>query len=197
MTLYLVRHTKVNSPTGVCYGQSDIDVHSTFETEKSILISKLQKINFDKIYSSPLKRCTILAEAFINSHNKVSYDQRLVELNFGKWEGKIWSEIEKSEEAKLWFNDYMNTPCPGGESYIDLLTRVQDFLYDLKNKDFENKVLIICHGGTIRAFHTIIKKVSLQESFDLKIDYGQIVKMELNNSYINNYQCESRVKILS
>ena len=183
MTLYLVRHTKVDCPTGVCYGQSDIDVHSTFEAEKDMLISKLQYINFDKIYSSPSKRCAILAEAFTNSHNKVIYDQRLMELDFGKWEGKIWSEIEKSEEAKLWFNDYLNIQCPGGESYTDLLTRVQDFLNDLKNKDFGNKVLIICHGGTIRAFHTIIKKVSTQKSFDLKIDYGQMVKMGLNNSY--------------
>ena len=183
MILYLVRHTKVDCPTYICYGQSEVDVFKTFEVEKRILISKLQKINFNKIYSSPLKRCAILAETFTNSQNKVIYDQRLMELDFGKWEGKIWSEIEKSEEAKLWFNDYLNIRCPGGESYKDLLRRVQDFLNDLKKNNPGNKVLIICHGGIIRAFHTIINKINPQKAFDLKLDYGQVVKMELNSSF--------------
>ncbi|MCK5135219.1 MAG: alpha-ribazole phosphatase [Bacteroidales bacterium] len=181
MKLYLVRHTKVDCFAGVCYGQSEIEVNITFNVEKSMLAGKLQNIVFDKIYSSPLKRCAILAEAFTNSPEKVIYDQRLMELNFGKWEGKTWNEIEKSEEAKLWFNDYLNTPCPGGESYTDLLIRVQDFLTDLKKEDSGNNVLIICHGGTIRAFHAIINKVNPQKAFDLKLDYGQVVEIELKN----------------
>ena len=181
MKLYLVRHTKLDCPAGVCYGQSDIGVNISFEDEKEILAGKLQNIEFEKIYSSPLKRCAILAKAFTNSPEKVIYDKRLLELNFGKWEGKTWNEIEKSEEAKLWFNDYLNTPCPGGESYKDLLRRVQDFLNDLRKKDSGKNVLIICHGGTIRAFHAIINKVNPQKALDIKLDYGQVVEMELKN----------------
>jgi len=181
MKLYLVRHTKLDYPAGVCYGQSDIGVNISFEDEKEILTGKLQNIKFEKIYSSPLKRCAILAESFTNGPKKVIYDERLMELNFGKWDGKTWNEIEKSEEAKLWFNDYLNTQCPGGESYKDLLRRVQGFLNDLRKKDSGKNVLIICHGGTIRAFHAIINKVNPLKTFDLKLDYGQVVKMELKN----------------
>ena len=181
MKLYLVRHTKVDCPAGVCYGQSEIGVNITFEVEKNMLFEKLQNIEFEKIYSSPLKRCAILAEAFTNSPKKVIYDERLMELNFGKWEGKTWNEIEKSEETKHWFNDYLNTPCPGGESYTDLLKRVQNFINNLKKKDSGKNVLIICHGGTIRAFHAIINNVNPQRAFDLKLDYGQMVEMELIN----------------
>ena len=181
MKLYLVRHTKVDYPFGVCYGQLEIGVSNTFEIEKNMLAGKLQNIEFDKIYSSPLKRCAILAEAFTNSPEKVIYDEKLMELNFGKWEGRTWKKIEKSEEAKLWFNDYLNTQCPGGESYADLLIRVQDFINNLRKRDSEKIVLIICHGGTIRAFHAIINNVNPQKAFDLKLDYGQVVEMELNN----------------
>ena len=182
MMLYLVRHTKTDCPAGICYGQSDVDIHNTFEDEKNTLINKLQNIDFDKIYSSPLKRCAVLAEVFTDSPEKVIYDQRLMELDFGKWEGKAWNEIEKSEEAKLWFNDYLNTPCPGGESYTDLLRRVQDFINCLKKKDAGKTVLIICHGGTIRAFHTIINRVTPRKAFDLELDYGQVVEMEPDDS---------------
>ena len=181
MKLYLVRHTKVDYPAGVCYGQSEIDVNNTFEVEKNMIAGELQNIEFDKIYSSPLKRCAILAEAFTNSTKKVIFDERLMELNFGKWEGRKWKKIEKSEEAKLWFNDHLNTPCPGGESYADLLRRIQDFINNLRKTDSEKNVLIICHGGTIRAFYAIINKVSPHKAFDLKLDYGQVVEMELNN----------------
>lgn len=181
MKLYLVRHTKLDYPAGVCYGQSDIGVNISFEVEKNMIAGKLQNIEFDKIYSSPLKRCAILAESFTNSPEKVIYDERLMELNFGKWEGRTWNEIERSEEAKFWFNDYLNTQCPGGESYADLLRRVQDFINNLRKKDSGKNVLIICHSGTIRAFYTIINKVNPLKAFGLKLDYGQVVEMELKN----------------
>lgn len=179
MTLYLVRHTKVDCKPGICYGQSDLDVYNTFEEEKDIIISKLQDITFNKIYSSPLKRCSILTESLTNM--RVNYDKRLMELDFGKWEGKVWSDIEKTQEAKLWFKDYLNTPCPNGESYNDLLKRVESFINDLKKDDKDDNLLIVCHGGTLRAFHTLINKANPQKAFNLKIEYGQIIKFSINN----------------
>ncbi|MFC2097238.1 alpha-ribazole phosphatase [Bacteroidota bacterium] len=178
--LYLLRHTKVNTPTGVCYGQTDVELFSTFENEKNTLLDKCRNIKFDKIYSSPLKRCSLLAEAFAISPDGVFYDKRLIEMNFGCWEGKKWDEIEKSKEAKIWFKNYINTACPEGEAYTDLLLRVQNFIDDLKKNDPDKNLLIVSHSGTIRAFYSILNKIHPKEVFEIEIDFGQLIEMELN-----------------
>jgi len=181
MKLYLVRHTKTDCVPGVCYGRSDVGLDGSFEVEKETLLKKLSDIEFEEIYSSPAIRCSLLAEAFSGKVKSIKYDDRLKELDFGIWEGKTWNEIEKSEEAKLWYKDYVNIPCPGGESYSDLLERVESFILDLKKIISDKNILIICHGGTIRAFYSIINKIPPQKAFDLKIDYGQILEIELKS----------------
>ncbi len=180
MKLYLVRHTKVNLPSGVCYGQSDIGLADTFMDEKNTIIHRLQGLKFDKIYSSPLKRCVLLAQSLSNNQLEVFYDKRLMELNFGDWECKTWDEIEKTDYAKKWFEDFISVPCPRGESYQDLLSRVNFFLDDLKKDKTVSNPLIICHSGTIRAFYSIINHLEPKESFKLQLDFGQILGIELN-----------------
>ena len=57
MEVILVRHTKVNVVPGMCYGNTDVDVASSFEEEAERVRQALLKHEFDAIYSSPLQRC--------------------------------------------------------------------------------------------------------------------------------------------
>lgn len=180
MKLYLIRHTKVNLPAGICYGKTDVGLANTFEEEKNLIIQKLTGLKFDKLYSSPLKRCALLAKFIANQHLKVCYDKRLMELNFGDWEGKTWNDIEKTDYAKKWFDNFTDVPCPEGESYKNLINRAKDFLDDLRKDKTINNIAIICHSGIIRAFYSILNQVEPKESFNLKLDYGQIIEIELN-----------------
>lgn len=178
MKYILVRHTKPDVPNGTCYGRSDIDLFSSFEMEKEAVLRKLQGTEFDMIFSSPLKRAAWLAES-ISPKGKVHYDDRLLELNFGDWEMKSWDEIEKSQEAKSWFEDYINKPTPGGESYRNLLQRAQDFIdYTNGIKDIRS-LLIVCHRGVIGAFFTILNNLEPDRAFDLKVDFGEIIVFEI------------------
>jgi len=179
MNLYLLRHTKVDCPSGFCYGQTDVDLVQTYEKEFAVIRSSLQHTVFDAVYSSPLQRCVKLAETFTNDQVRVHYDKRLMELNFGLWEGKYWVDIEKMPEAKPWFDNYVGLPCPEGESYTDVLIRINAFLNDLQKMTYKN-VLIVCHAGSIRAIYTTINNCKPQDGFDLKVDYGQLIKIELH-----------------
>jgi alpha-ribazole phosphatase len=101
--LCLVRHTRTAMSEGICYGQTDIDVADTFCSEYPAVVSQLAGIEFDLIYSSPLKRCLRLAELFSND---ILPDSRLLEVNFGDWEGVRWDDIFGSPDGKKWFSDY-------------------------------------------------------------------------------------------
>jgi alpha-ribazole phosphatase len=176
MNLYLIRHTITAAPEGVCYGQTDVDVLPSFEEEKEKVLEKIQHVEFDKIYTSPLKRCMKLSQAINSDKKKVIVDARLMELNFGLWEMKRWDDIEKTPEAISWFEDYVKIPCPAGEAYADLLKRAGSFLEDIKSNNDKN-ILIVCHGGIIRAFYSIINKVTPQEAFELSIGYGEVMEL--------------------
>lgn len=173
--LILIRHTRVDVPKGMIYGNSNVDLAPTFEKEAAIILNQINS-PFDAVYSSTLTRCKILAEKI---SSKVILDNRLKELNFGNWEGKYWNEIDQTTEAKQWFENYINEKCPNGESYIDLLERTNDFLKELSLKNYEN-VCIVSHGGPIRAFIVAIEGISPEKAFDRKIDFGEIIQLNID-----------------
>ena len=56
MKLHLIRHTSLNIPSGICYGQSDVDVSDNFHSEQSLLREKLAHVKFDLVYASLFQR---------------------------------------------------------------------------------------------------------------------------------------------
>ena len=174
MNITLIRHTKVAIEKGICYGQSDIELANSFEEEKAVIQNNVKNDEFDIIYSSPLKRCKMLAiNLFLNQ--EIIYDNRLMELNFGYWEGKHWVNISETSQAKAFFKDYYKTACPCGESYQDLINRISTFYLEIESKHAGKKVAIVCHGGPIRAFISVIEGISPQLAFERKIEYGQVI----------------------
>lgn len=170
MQFHLVRHTRVNMPKDICYGHADVGLADTFPEEVAAIRSRLQDISmFHPIYSSPLERCRVLAREL--SGNFI-VDERIKEYNFGNWEREKWDDIYALDEGKKWFDDYVNTIIPGGESFRMMLDRVENFIDDLP--DNADNILIITHAGIIRAFLIILENYTVEKAFDTPIDYGQI-----------------------
>ncbi len=181
MIIHLLRHTKPDINDGICYGQSDIDVLPIFEREAGQIKRACEKIRYDIIFTSPLKRCRKLAYAIAGSTGKVIVDDRLKELDFGRWELKAWENIENEPEAIKWFNDYYRTPVPEGESFEILIKRAGSFLSDLKSKEYK-EILIVGHKGVIIAIHSFVYGINDPERlFSLNIPYGGLITIDLNN----------------
>ena len=126
--LYLIRHTRPAIAKGLCYGQSDIPLTKSFHKEAREVQDRLARCVFSKVYTSPLQRCLLLSKEL---NLAAQSDSRLMEMNFGEWENQPWDTIFNSPDGKRWFEEYLTTPCPGGESFMDVLTRVESFLKDL------------------------------------------------------------------
>lgn len=180
MKLYLVRHTKVEVPHGTCYGQTDVGLADSFQYEREAIVNKLNGIHFNVFYSSPLARCMKLSDFLKTKLDlpEIRVDDRLKEMYFGLWEGKQWSSIENEPEAKNWFKDFVNIPCPGGENYLQVAKRCQEFLDEIKNQENEN-VLVVTHGGIIRAMYALVKGNPLKDAFDFEVNFGDIIELEL------------------
>lgn len=173
MIITAIRHTSVDVPSGICYGITDIVLAPTFRIEVESIRRNLTGETFDAIFSSPLSRCTKLANELF-PERQVLIDQRLIELNFGDWEMQSWVTIFESSEGKTWFADYAHSACPGGESFSDLIKRGKTFLDELKRTSFRN-VVLFTHAGMIRALMCLLQDKTPEEAFQTPLIYGQIV----------------------
>jgi len=174
MELVLIRHTQLDIKKGICYGQSEVPVAKSFEKEKDTILKGLDTSNAN-IISSPLKRCTQLAGCISNNYQT---DNRIMELNFGNWEMQKWDDI-KDPELDIWMNNYIEYPCPNGESLLDMKTRVSDFYTDIQNQNHQ-KLIIITHGGVIKLFYHIIQHIELKKIFDIEVSFGEIHSFKIS-----------------
>ncbi|MBE7685781.1 alpha-ribazole phosphatase [Tenacibaculum piscium] len=175
MEIILVRHTTPNIEKGVCYGQADIGVIDTFLEEIPPILKEVPVKDSETVYySSPLQRCKLLAEQLSDT---IIFDDRLKELDFGDWELQKWDDINKPE-LDIWMNDFVNITVTNGESYIDLHSRTVQFLNDIK-KLKKQRIVIVTHAGVIRSLWAFVHNIPLENSFDLKLNYGHIVKFTL------------------
>lgn len=176
MEIYLIRHTTPDIAQGVCYGQTDLDVVSTFQNEYERIVPHVDSERFEKIYSSPLQRCAKLAQKFSDD---IVYDDRLKEMSFGDWEMKKWEEIEQPN-LKDWMQDFVGQPPPNGESFDMLRNRVMSYWNELIENDEEKVKAVFTHGGVIRTIVCELLEIPLSKAFQFHLDYGCVTKIAAN-----------------
>ena len=175
MKVTLIRHTSVAVPPGICYGQSDVSLAETFQSEASLVSEKIKDFSFDAVYSSPMVRCLRLAE-FCGFQNP-NVDKRLLEINFGDWEMQAWDNIH-DPKLQNWFNNWVNEIPGKGESFRQMIARVSDFSNELKGKNHQH-VAIFTHAGVIRSFSIIQEMLRVEKAFDFNVQYGAIIEIEM------------------
>ncbi|MGY5352651.1 alpha-ribazole phosphatase family protein [Wenyingzhuangia sp. IMCC45533] len=177
MIVYLIRHTTPNIEKGICYGQADIDVADNFEDESNFILNKLKYVDTETVISSPLLRCVTLAKKINSTFHT---NTNIKELDFGDWELMPWNDIPTTE-IDPWMIDFVNTPVTNGESYMDLYQRSIDFYKTISN----NNSIIVTHAGVIRSILAHITNTALKDSFDFKIPYSTIVKIDTETNEYN------------
>ncbi|TWF35311.1 alpha-ribazole phosphatase [Chitinophaga polysaccharea] len=183
MEIYLIRHTETILPKGICYGQTDVSLQEPFLDQFSKIISHVSPSNA-LVYSSPLKRCALLADAFSSyngQYSQVITDNRLMEINFGSWEMKQWDEISQQELNK-WMADFVNEKPLGGECFRDMDQRVKGFFDEkiFSGTEENNTIVIVTHAGVIRSILCQVLEIPLQNAFSIQIDYGSITKIRID-----------------
>ena len=180
MKFFFLRHTSLDVAQDVFYGQTDLDVSSSFETELKKIKLKLQDENILldklKVFSSPLKRCVKLANSLTN---KIILDERIMELNLGDWEMKPKQSID-SKLIKEWEDNMMTFKIPNGETNQDFLHRLKKFLDQIliMNED----VFIVAHAGSINGMLSLLTGQSfdkLLKNYWEKLSHGSLSLVEL------------------
>ena len=195
LTIYLIRHTEVAVGKSVCYGGSDVELADNYHEQRDELITSLQIVEPDIVFSSPLSRCRHLAWDLAPMARKeyIRFDDRLREYNFGDWEMLPWHDIPR-DALDAWMADFVNLAPHNGDSFQSVFDRVRAFWHEmvlpLADAEQPKTVYIVSHGGVIRALLCLILELPLQNAYRLHLDYGAVSKLTVQNgtytvAYIN------------
>lgn len=182
-TLWLIRHAPVLVEKGRCYGVSDwpADAAATAEAAEKLAERLPHGLH---VLVSPLQRCRQLARMLQPLRPDLSFqnDTRLVELDFGAWEGRAWSTIEQGEFDQ-WMADFAHAaPGGNGESVASLMARVGQIWSHWGSS--RTDAVWITHAGVMRAALLLAKGVHLPTAASdwpaEDLPFGEVLKLQAN-----------------
>jgi alpha-ribazole phosphatase/probable phosphoglycerate mutase len=155
--VYLLRHgeTQWNADGNRYCGRTDIPLTKKGIAQAESVRNQLKDISFEAVYSSPLQRSLVTAQIACGGRGKVITDQRLIEVDFGNWEGKTRAEFVE-ENASVW-NSWCDSPDQTkagatGETAMEVISRLDNFYGSVLEEYSSGNILVTGHNGVNRLY---------------------------------------------
>lgn len=138
--------------------------------------------NWHGIISSPMLRCSEFAKQLSQQLRlPLSIDPQLRELCFGDLEGltpkQAWQAYPKLLRD-LWQDPEKHTP-PNGEDYAEFVSRIRNSLQQVVEQHDNQHLLLVVHGGVIRACLSYFIELSPKNSFQVEVPYAGMTRFTL------------------
>jgi broad specificity phosphatase PhoE len=175
--IYFLRHGETAwNAAGKLQGRLDIPLNAKGMQQArrngGVLAELLDDPHVPAYVASPLTRTRqtmeIARQAVGLPDDGFATDDRLLEINFGRWEGLTWSEIKRNDDAELKARnaDEFGYTVPGGESYEMVMARVVSWLGSVTSP-----TVVVSHGGIMRCLRGHV--LGLPNDAILKLDIPQ------------------------
>ncbi len=159
-TLILVRHARTAETGSVLSGRTKgIPLSAEGVREAKLLAERLSSVPLAGIVSSPMQRCIETVDAVrstraanVPARPNIEIDERLTEVDYGKWTGKqlrtlakdpLWSTVQRQPSAMRF---------PDGESLRAAATRASEAIREWNARFKDDEIwLAASHGDIIKA----------------------------------------------
>jgi broad specificity phosphatase PhoE len=184
--VYIVRHgqTAWNAESRL-QGQADTDLNTLGREQAAGNGHRLAELvgnprDFDFV-ASPMKRTRETMEriraAMALDPSAYRTDPRLVEVNFGDWQGFTFAELKtrypgarRTRALDKW---NFQPPGEGAESYQMLLERVKPW-FDALNR----QTVCVTHGGVMRTLFRFVLGMAEDEAANLEIPQDRVLRLQ-------------------
>jgi alpha-ribazole phosphatase len=161
--------------SGLCAGRVDVQVEAVKPAADAVVRALGERgLRAARVFSSPTARCRDLAvELACRLELPLVFDTRLMELDFGEWEGRTWDEIGRSDRATFdrWARDYLSEAPPGGERVAELERRVEEWLAEIGRDVPALSCLAVTHAGVIRAARVLSGRSDWKRVMEKPVPY--------------------------
>ena len=174
--IYFIRHgeSQWNVEDKIC-GATDVPLTEKGHEQAILTGNKFLELGYtaDEILSSPLIRAADTARHISEITGiPVRFEPRLIEQNFGIWEGTSPRSSEEFFKAKQCFiNSFGN-----GESMFRVAQRVYNLLDELKEDD--RTYVLVAHNGIVRFVKSWYQDLTNEEFAAFKVGNCEIYRFE-------------------
>ena len=132
----------------------------------------LEDMNISAIYSSPIERAKNTAE-IVGEHNSVDVkiDERLIELDMGKFTGMPYEQIFSSHGNVFmkFYRGELEIAHNGVETFADVKKRVLGIVDHVIDNHPNENVVLVTHMDPIKAMLSTVVSLSPENLFELII----------------------------
>lgn len=186
--IYVIRHGQTEyNKKGIVQGSGvDSNLNEVGQAQAKAFFEMYQEVNFDKVYTSTLKRAMQSVSLFTDKkqlpHEKLS---GLNEINWGKHEGKsITTEQDNYYFYMLneWQKGNLEVAIEGGESPLQVQARQKTALEHILAQENEEKILICMHGRAMRIFLCLMLDYPLENMDKFEHENLCLYKLQFTGS---------------
>jgi broad specificity phosphatase PhoE len=191
-TVYLARHGQSDwNAAGRWQGHADRPLTALGLRQAADLAEELAGVPLDAVYSSDLRRARETAEAVAAPRGlQVSTVADLREVDVGSWSGLTRAEAMERfpREFRRWTEGEHG--WEDGETYEHMAERVVGAVRHIAAGHAGESVLVVAHGGPIRAVHAVALGLDVSEHRRLQpvepnarvsriaVENGEIAKLD-------------------
>ncbi|RCV45258.1 hypothetical protein SETIT_9G439600v2 [Setaria italica] len=191
--ILLTRHGEsMDNVRGRIGGDSSLSESGQLYSRKlaSFVEKRLKSERTASIWTSTLQR-TILTAHPIIGFPKIQW-RALDEINAGVCDGMTYDEIKKSkpEEYESRRKDKLRYRYPRGESYLDVIQRLEPVIIELERQ--RAPVVVIAHQAVLRALYAYFADKPLEEVPNIEIPLHTIIEIQMGVAGVQ----EKRYKLM-
>ncbi len=166
---YIVRHGETEwNAQGRIQGHTDIRLSGEGLQQAAMVARRLVDVPIDVAYSSDLIRSSETARQILGQRTvPLHTTPQLREYHKGVFEG-LTPEETSERYPELYAASHvkdLDFAPPGGESTRQTSARLASFIADLRNRHLDDNVLIVGHGGALRAAFVALMELPLEANW--------------------------------
>jgi broad specificity phosphatase PhoE len=199
MVVYLI--TCGSKVDGICVDQSNMTLStSTHEgimrlkdswKNSSVIKNNKTYILYTSDTQLAIDSCDLFCDDLFDKDNvELYHESYLRDINFGLWKGLSWQDIYSKwpQDLNNFSKDWFTHKATQGESFGDVIKRVQPFLTQLQEHILKKEtVFIFTHPSAIRAMLCCMLELPVDRAYSIRVDYQHVFTLDydkVNNGFI-------------
>ena len=174
--LFLLRHGQVIGHDELRFhGDTDVGLTDVGKHQLKTAAEQLKNEPIDEVFCSDLQRSVFGANEIARSRSLDPIQNKgLREMHMGLLEGRTYKEVqgEHGDVFKKWRDDLLNFRLPGGETFSEVKTRVENSMRSIMNNKKGKNIAIVAHGGVNRIILADALKMDPAYAFRIEQDFG-------------------------
>jgi alpha-ribazole phosphatase len=174
--LYLLRHPELTPEAeGVAIGGGSADIGHRGRATIVDWMQRFERLALDDVWSSTQQQCRDAAAALaLGKGLDPKEDERLCDQQLGRWEGKTWDEIARSEPDRVrdFFQEFGEVTAPDGESLGQAVERFLEWWQERRQESLHKHLAVVVSGAMLTGFAAAMLGMRLSRAVALQVPHG-------------------------